>query len=57
MQATLRLKGKDTMDEKQYQSFVDAFQQGALLKPEQPGTVIAKFVANPSRELSGKYLV
>lgn len=45
------------MDEKQYQSFVDAFQQGALLKPEQPGTVIAKFVANPSRELSGKYLV
>ncbi|KAL6820835.1 hypothetical protein J3E69DRAFT_340054 [Trichoderma sp. SZMC 28015] len=57
MQATLRLKGKDTMDEKQYQSFVDAFQQGTLLKPEQPGTVIANFVANPSRELSGKYLV
>ncbi|KAL7948541.1 hypothetical protein V8C42DRAFT_314798 [Trichoderma barbatum] len=56
MQATLRLKGKDTMDEKQYQSFVDAFQQGELLKPEQPGAVIAKFVANPSRELSGQYL-
>ncbi|TFB01091.1 putative oxidoreductase [Trichoderma ghanense] len=57
MQATLRLKGKDTMDEKQYQSFVDAFQQGALLKPEQPGGVIAKFVANPLHELSGQYLV
>jgi NAD(P)-dependent dehydrogenase (short-subunit alcohol dehydrogenase family) len=57
MQATLRLKGKDTMDKTQHQSFVDAFEQGALLKPEQPGTVIAKFVAEPSRELSGKYLV
>ncbi|KAL7934237.1 hypothetical protein V8C35DRAFT_302089 [Trichoderma chlorosporum] len=56
MQATLRLKGKDTMDEKQYQSFINDFEQGALLKPEQPGTVIAKFVANPSRELSGRYL-
>ncbi|KAL7800160.1 hypothetical protein V8C37DRAFT_7995 [Trichoderma ceciliae] len=56
MQAALRLKGKDTMDEKQYQSFVDAFEQGALLKPEQPGTVMAKFVANPSHVLSGQYL-
>lgn len=45
------------MDEKQYQSFVDAFQQGTLLKPEQPGTVMAKFVADPSHELSGQYLV
>ncbi|KAM0252816.1 hypothetical protein ACHAQJ_007555 [Trichoderma viride] len=56
MQATLRLKGKDTMDKTQHQSFVDAFEQGALLRPEQPGTVIAKFVADPSREVSGKYL-
>ncbi|KAH6605315.1 hypothetical protein Trco_007022 [Trichoderma cornu-damae] len=53
MQATLRLKGKDTMDEAQYQSFVDAFQQGTLVKPQQPGTVMARFVANPSHELSG----
>lgn len=44
------------MDKAQYDTFIEAFEQGKLLKPEQPGNVIAKFVATPNRELSGKDL-
>lgn len=54
MQAVLRAQGKDTMAKAQYDTFVEAFEQGTLLKPEQPGNVIAGFVAEPSKELSGK---
>jgi NAD(P)-dependent dehydrogenase (short-subunit alcohol dehydrogenase family) len=56
MQATIRSEGKDIMNEAQYKSFVDAFNQGDLLKPEQPGNVIAGLVAEPPKELSGKFL-
>ncbi|KAK7433270.1 hypothetical protein QQZ08_000206 [Neonectria magnoliae] len=54
MQGILRLAGKDTMDKPQYDTFTEAFDKGTLLRPEQPGHVMAKFVANPLRELSGK---
>ena len=56
MQAEVRSGGMEAMDEAQYKSFVDAFQQGKLLKPEQPGSVSARFVASPQRDLSGKNL-
>ncbi|KAM0464667.1 hypothetical protein ACHAPV_002501 [Trichoderma viride] len=56
MQAVIREKGKETMDKTQHQSFVDALEQGDLLRPEQPGNVIAKFVANPLHKLSGQYV-
>lgn len=56
MQATLRAEGRDSMNPAQYASFVDAFNQGELLKPEQPGNVIAAFVVEPSKELSGQFL-
>lgn len=56
MQAVVRASGKDTMNKAQYDTFVDAFEQGKLLEPEQPGHVIAKFVANPKPELSGQCL-
>ncbi|PFH60226.1 hypothetical protein XA68_11291 [Ophiocordyceps unilateralis] len=56
MQSVLREAGKDTMDKAQYDSFVEAFQQGTLLKPEQPGNVIARLAARPRSELSGKFL-
>lgn len=55
MQGVLRSAGKDTMDKAQYETFTDAYEKGALLKPEQPGHVMAKFVANPSKGLSGKF--
>lgn len=56
MQASLRADGNGVMDDAVYKTFTDAFEQGQLLKPEQPGNVIADFVAKPSKELSGKVL-
>ncbi|KAF4587161.1 short-chain dehydrogenase [Ophiocordyceps camponoti-floridani] len=56
MQSELREAGKDIMDKAQYDNFVDAFQQGTLLKPEQPGNVIARLAASPRKDLSGKAL-
>ena len=56
MQALLRAAGKESMNKAQYDSFVDAFEQGQLLKPEQPGHVIAEFVARPDRALTGQCL-
>ncbi|KAM0476394.1 hypothetical protein ACHAPX_006306 [Trichoderma viride] len=56
MQAVIREKGKDTMAKAQHQTFVDDLEQGKLLRPEQPGNVIAEFVANPLHTLSGQYI-
>ncbi|KAI5467906.1 hypothetical protein BGZ63DRAFT_372497 [Mariannaea sp. PMI_226] len=55
MQGVLRSAGKDTMDKAQYETFTEAYEQGTLLRPEQPGNVMAKFVANPLKALSGKF--
>ncbi|KPM36167.1 hypothetical protein AK830_g10410 [Neonectria ditissima] len=54
MQGVLRSAGKTTMDKPQYDTFTEAFDKGTLLRPEQPGHVMAKFVANPLKDLSGK---
>lgn len=56
MQAALRAGGKESMSKTQYDSFVTAFNQGDLLRPAQPGNVIANFVSEPSKDLSGKSL-
>jgi Fe-S cluster biosynthesis and repair protein YggX len=55
MQGVIRAEGKESMNKAQYDSFVDAKEEGILLKPEQPGHVMAKFVADPLKELSGKF--
>ncbi|KAJ4314518.1 hypothetical protein N0V84_008859 [Fusarium piperis] len=55
MQGVLRAEGKESMDEAQYASFAEAKEKGTLLKPEQPGHVMAKFVADPLKSLSGKF--
>lgn len=39
-----------------HSSFIDEHANGRLLKPEQPGTVIAKLVVGATRELNGKHL-
>ncbi|CAG7565018.1 unnamed protein product [Fusarium equiseti] len=54
MQGVIRSGGKESMNKAQYDSFVDAKEKGILLKPEQPGHVMARFVADPLKELSGK---
>ncbi|KHO01296.1 short-chain dehydrogenase [Metarhizium album ARSEF 1941] len=56
MQVQVRSSGLQSMDKAQYDTFVQAFEQGKLLKPHQPGNVIARFVASPKRELSGQNL-
>ncbi|KAG5984559.1 hypothetical protein E4U55_004215 [Claviceps digitariae] len=56
MQAQIRSSGKDTMDKTQFDDFVGAFEQGQLLKPEQPGNVMARFVVGPDKKLSGQNL-
>lgn len=55
MQGVLRSEGQSSMNKAQYDSFVEAKEKGILLKPEQPGNVMAKFVADPLKELSGKF--
>jgi NAD(P)-dependent dehydrogenase (short-subunit alcohol dehydrogenase family) len=56
MQGQIRSTGQESMDKAQYDTFVTAFEQGSLLKPEQPGRVIAKLVASPQKSLSGQFL-
>ena len=56
MQKILREKGKGCMDEALHSDFVSAFHTGELLKPEQPGNVMARLVANPDPKLSGNIL-
>jgi NAD(P)-dependent dehydrogenase (short-subunit alcohol dehydrogenase family) len=44
------------MDEKDTDKFRSLFEKGELLKPEQPGNVIAKLAVGAGKELSGKFL-
>ncbi|ROT41000.1 NAD(P)-binding protein [Sodiomyces alkalinus F11] len=56
MQRVIREDGKHAMDAKDHSGFSSAFEQGQLLKPEQPGHVMARFVLNPDHSLSGESL-
>ncbi|TDZ35937.1 putative oxidoreductase [Colletotrichum spinosum] len=56
MQKVIRDSGKGHMAEKDHSSFVSDFDKGGLLRPEQPGHVIARFVVNPQQDLSGKFV-
>lgn len=44
------------MSEKDAKKFHDLHREGKLLKPEQPGNVMARLVTDGSHELSGKYI-
>lgn len=56
MQKELREKGGSAMTKRDYDSFVSAFDEGKLNKPEWPGEVIARLSLEAKPELSGKYL-
>lgn len=56
MQRELRENHHTVMDEQDAARFADLKKTGGLLKPEQPGHVMAKLVIEPPRELSGKFL-
>lgn len=54
MQKLIREDGKSAMAESDYTSFAGAYTEGKLVKPEQPGNVMARFVVDPDHALSGK---
>lgn len=56
MQKELRDVHLSSMKAEDAARFYDAHRGGTLLKPEQPGNVMARLVLDPPKELSGKYL-
>lgn len=56
MQREIRELHNKTMSEKDAAKFAGLKTDGGLLKPEQPGHVIAKLVVGAGKELSGKFL-
>ncbi|KAJ6485123.1 hypothetical protein C8R47DRAFT_548573 [Mycena vitilis] len=56
MQAALRQTGAPHMTPKDYQSFVAAHTDGKLLKPEDPGHVIASLALNAAKSMSGQFV-
>ncbi|PGH17478.1 hypothetical protein AJ79_01078 [Helicocarpus griseus UAMH5409] len=56
MQEELRANHMDVLGPVQGERFLNAYKEGKLLKPEQPGHVIAKLVLDAPHELSGKFL-
>lgn len=56
MQREIREVHNTAMSEKDAAKFQELKKDGALLKPEQPGHVIAKLAVGAGKELSGKFL-
>ena len=56
MQEDIRNKHATIMDEKDSDRFITLHKEGKLVKPEQPGNVIARLVTTGSKELSGEIL-
>ena len=56
MQRDIREKHNTAMDEKDAARFRELKETGGLLRPEQPGHVMAKLVLGAPKELSGKFL-
>lgn len=56
MQVSIRDIHASNMDEKDAAKFKELKQSGGLLKPEQPGNVMARLAQDAPKELSGKFL-
>ena len=56
MQTDIRQKHNTAMDEKDAARFKELKETGGLLRPEQPGHVMARLVLNAPKELSGKFV-
>ena len=55
MQVEVR-EHKSLMDEKDADKFRTLFEEGKLLRPEQPGNVMGRLAVRAGKELSGKFL-
>ncbi|QIW94578.1 hypothetical protein AMS68_000096 [Peltaster fructicola] len=56
MQQDIREKHHGVMDASDAAKFAELKKSGGLLKPEQPGHVMAKLILDPPKDLSGKFL-
>lgn len=56
MQRQLREVHSAVMAAKDNDKFLGLHQAGKLLRPDQPGLVMARMVLDPPKELSGKYV-
>ena len=56
MQREIREQHNKTMSEKDVAKFAGLGKEGKLLRPEQPGHVIAKLAVGAEKDLSGKFL-
>lgn len=55
MQAEIR-RSNQVMDEKDVKQFKGLHEDGKLLRPEQPGDVMARLAVEAEKGLSGKFL-
>ncbi|KAI9022242.1 hypothetical protein CLU79DRAFT_751813 [Phycomyces nitens] len=55
MQGLLRSVGKETMED-DYNKFVELYETGKLIKPEQPAHVMAALASKAPKELSGRFI-
>lgn len=56
MQVSIRETHSSNMDETDAAKFHELKQTGGLLRPDQPGNVMAKLAVDAPKELSGKFL-
>ena len=56
MQVNLRTSHFAKMDAQSVKKFTTMLEQGSMLKPEQPGNVIARLALDAPEELSGKFV-
>ena len=56
MQELLRSLDDGVMDADELVKFTSAYENGKLLKPEQPGSIIAGLALDGPKDLSGEYL-
>jgi len=56
MQQAIRDEHSERMDAKDANKFKTLHQDGGILKPEQPGNVMARLALDATKDLSGKFL-
>lgn len=56
MQRALREDHATNLEAQMHSKFTTAYKEGKLLKPEQPGHVMAKLVLDAPKALSGRFL-
>ena len=56
MQDDIRGKYAKNMDEEDAKKFVSAYEDRKLLRPEQPGNVIARLAVGAEKSLSGEFV-